>query len=157
MCTVPNIRSVQTKEGWLVSPLNSDFAVTEILQYVRFEQSIERLQDWYHFGVRAQISLGFRNQIVDEGLQVIASTVSSNRRKAFSVRNETIAGVPLLTKIIVSFRVFSPPVNALFIHSTVSLAPYAGQQTSENSRSVFGDFKEPRGPGEYPGAVLPTV
>jgi hypothetical protein len=68
MCTVPTIRSVQTGDIRLVSPLDPDLAVTKPLQYVRFEQSIERLQDWYYFGVRAQINLRFCNQIFDEGL-----------------------------------------------------------------------------------------
>ena len=54
--------------SWLVTPLDPDFAITKSLQYVRFEQSIERLQDRYHLCVRAQISLGLGNQIFDEGL-----------------------------------------------------------------------------------------
>jgi hypothetical protein len=68
MCTVPTIWIGLNGGVWLVVPLDPDFAITKSLQYVRFEQGIEGLQDWYHFCVRAQIGLGFRNQIFDEGL-----------------------------------------------------------------------------------------
>lgn len=59
---------VQTEEGWFVSPPGPGFPVTKSLQYVRFEQSVERLQDRYHLGIRTQICLGFDNQTFDEGL-----------------------------------------------------------------------------------------
>ena len=58
---------VQT-EGWFVSPPGPGFAITKPLQYVRLEQSIERLQNWYHLGIGTKIRLRLFKQISDEGL-----------------------------------------------------------------------------------------
>jgi len=59
---------VQAEEGLFVSPPGPSFAITKSLQYVRFEQSIECLQNRYHLGIRTEISLGFCDQILHEGL-----------------------------------------------------------------------------------------
>jgi hypothetical protein len=103
LCRPSDQVRVQT-EGKDGSPPGPGFAVTESLQYVRFEQSIERLQDWYHLGIRTQISLGSCNQIFDEGLKVKVSTVTSIHRKLVRVRNKTFSDVALLTKTVVSVR-----------------------------------------------------